>query len=100
MPIQRDITFMRDELGLPLVHDKFQHGYFYDRDVSDFPVCRTTTDELAALFLARQALDSVRGTALADVIQAAFAKLTRSMPDRIQFSRSSLDETFTRKVVE
>ncbi len=98
--IQRDITFMRDELGLPLVYDESLHGYFYDRDVSDFPVFQTSAEELAALFLARQALDSVRGTALADVLQVAFAKLTRGMLDRIQFSWSSLDDAFTRKVVE
>jgi proteasome accessory factor B len=98
--IQRDITFMRDELGLPLVYDESLHGYFYDRDVSDFPVFQTSAEELAALFLARQALDSVRGTALADVLQVAFAKLTRGMLDQIQFSWSALDESFSRKAVE
>jgi proteasome accessory factor B len=98
--IQRDITFMRDELSLPIVYDEALHGYYYDRDVSDFPVFQTSAEELAALFLARQALDSVRGTALSDVLREAFAKLTRGMLGRIQFSWSSLDEAFSRKVVE
>jgi predicted DNA-binding transcriptional regulator YafY len=98
--IQRDITFMRDELGLPLVYDEALHGYFYDKDVSDFPVFQTSAEELAALFLARQALDSVRRTALSDVLREAFAKLTRGMLNRIQFSWSALDEAFSRKGVE
>ena len=98
--IQRDVTFMRDELGLPLVYDDRLHGYYYDRDVSDFPVFQTTAAELAGLFLARTALESVRGTPLADVMREAFAKLTRGMLDRIQFSWRDLDEAFSRKVVE
>jgi proteasome accessory factor B len=98
--IQRDISFMRDELGLPLVYEDRLHGYYYDRDVSDFPVFQTTTAELAGLFLARTALESVRGTPLSEILSEAFSKLTRGMLDRIQFSWRDLDEAFSRKVVE
>lgn len=98
--IQRDITFMRDELGLPLVYNDSLHGYFYDQDVTNFPVFQTTAEELAGLFLARNALESVRGTPLADVLRSAFGKLTRGMAGKIQFSWADLDETFSRKSVE
>lgn len=98
--IQRDITFMRDELKLPIVYEDSLHGYFYDQDVSDFPVFQTTNEELAGLFLARNALESVRGTPLADVLREAFSKLTRGMTGKIQFSWSDLDEAFSRKAVE
>jgi proteasome accessory factor B len=98
--IQRDISFMRDELGLPLVYENTLHGYFYESDISGFPIFQTTTDELAGLFLARNALESVRGTALATVLQDAFSKLTRGMMDKIQFSWSDLDEAFSRKTLE
>jgi len=98
--IQRDITFMRDELGLPIVYNDALHGYYYDQDVSDFPVFQTTAEELAGLFLARNALESVRGTPLADVLRSAFSKLTRGMSGKIQFSWTDLDEAFSRKAVE
>ena len=98
--VQRDITFMRDELGLPIVYEDALHGYCYADDVSDFPVFQTTTDELAGLFLARNALESVRGTPLAEVLRRAFGNLTRGMSGKIQFSWSDLDEAFSRKVVE
>ncbi len=98
--IQRDITFMRDEFKLPIVYDDAQHGYYYDRDVSDFPVFQTTAEELAGLFLTRNALESVRGTALAAVLHEAFAKLTRGMLGKVQFAWGDLDQAFTRKVVE
>lgn len=98
--IQRDISFMRDELGLPLVYENTLHGYFYESDISGFPIFQTTADELAGLFLARNALESVRGTSLATVLQESFAKLTRGMMDKIQFSWSDLDEAFSRKTLE
>lgn len=98
--IQRDITFMRDELNLPVVYKDSLHGYSYDKDVSDFPVFQTTSEDLAGLFLARNALESVRGTPLADVLKTAFSKLTRGMVDKIQLSWNHLDETFSRKIVE
>lgn len=98
--IQRDITFMRDELRLPLVYDEVLHGYFYEKDVSEFPVFQTSVEELAGLFLARNALESVRGTPLAALLQTAFAKLTRGMLENVEFSWKDLDDAFTRKAVE
>lgn len=95
--IQRDISFMRDELNLPLSYDESLHGYQYDRDVSDFPIFQTTAEELAGLFLARQALESVRGTSLAGILGNVFSKLTRGMLGQIQLSWSDLDEAFSRK---
>lgn len=98
--IQRDITFMRDELQLPVKYADSLHGFYYDSDVSDFPVFQTTAEELAGLFLARTALESVRGTPLAEVMQKTFAKLTRGMLGQIQFAWSDLDEAFSRKSIE
>ncbi len=98
--IQRDVSFMRDELGLPIVYVDALHGYSYAKDVSDFPVFQTTAEELAGLFLARNALESVRGTPLAEVLRTAFSSLTRGMVGKIQFAWNDLDEAFSRKVVE
>ncbi len=98
--IQRDVTFMRDELSLPIIYDDTRHGYHYQDDVSDFPVFQTTAEELAGLFLAKTALESVRGTPLAEVMDQVFGKMTRGMDDRIAFAWSNLDTAFSRKSVE
>jgi proteasome accessory factor B len=98
--IQRDISFMRDELKLPLVYDESLHGYYYNSDVADFPIFQTTAEELAGLFLARQALESVRGTALAETLGSIFSKLTRGMLGQIQLAWGDLDEAFSRKAIE
>ncbi len=98
--VQRDITFMRDELNLPVKYEETLHGYYYDEDVSSFPVFQTTAEDLAGLFLARTALESVRGTPLADVMDKVFADLTKGMAGKIQFAWSDLDAAFSRKTVE
>ena len=98
--VQRDITFMRDELKLPVKYADSLHGYYYDEDVSAFPVFQTTSEELAGLFLARTALESVRGTPLADVMDKVFASLTRGMSGKIEFTWADLDSAFSRKAVE
>jgi len=98
--IQRDITFMRDELKLPLVYDDSLHGYYYRKDVSHFPVFQTTVQDLAGLFLARTALESIKGTALANVLNEVFERITHGILGEVQISWGDLDEVFTRKTTE
>jgi len=96
--IQRDINFMRDGLGLPVVYCDDLHGYRYDGDVSDFPVFDLSEEELATLFFTRHALRGIRGTRLSDALGEAFAKLTQGMLGRVGFTWQDLDEAFSRKV--
>jgi len=95
--IQRDITFMRDELQLPLEYDEQLHGYTYSQDVSEFPIFEMGAEELAGLFLARQAIESVRGTALEQTMREVFARLTKMIEGRVQFSWADADRAFSRK---
>ncbi len=95
--IQRDITFMRDRLNLPLEYDDGAHGYRYTADVSTFPVFEVGAEELAGLFLARQAIEAVRGTQLERTMREVFARLTRSMQGRVKFGWADLDRALSRK---
>ena len=38
--IQRDIDFMRDQLGLPVEYDVVAHGFYYIREVAQFPTMK------------------------------------------------------------
>lgn len=98
--VQRDINFMRDSLKVPLCYNEQSHGYFYENAVDDFPEFEVGAEEMAALFLARSALESIRGTELAEKLREAFGKLTRSMSERVQLNWSDLDEAFSRKMPE
>ena len=69
--IQRDINFIRDQLALPLEYNKALHGYEFTSDVTNFPVFEAQVEDLAALFLARHAMKSVKGAKLADALKPA-----------------------------
>lgn len=98
--IQRDISFMRDSLGLPLVYCDDLHGYRYDGDVSDFPVFEISAEELATLFFTRKALHGIRDTRLAEALSTTFAKITSKLLGKIEFTWADLDAAFSYKSVQ
>ena len=69
--VQRDVSFMRDQLGLPLEYHAIKHGYYYTQEVHEFPMLHLSRNDLVALFLARHALEPVRGTKLERMLAAA-----------------------------
>jgi proteasome accessory factor B len=98
--VQRDITFMRDALSLPLSYDERQHGYYYTDRVTSFPAFKVTLEDLASLFVLRVALRSIRGTAMADKLRPVFAGMTQMLDGEVSFSWSDLDDAFSRKAFE
>jgi predicted DNA-binding transcriptional regulator YafY len=93
--VQRDINFMRYELNLPLAYDDQRRGYYYERPVGDFPLLQLSRRELVTLFLARQALSTVRGTRLEQELAQTFERLTAGLSDEVSFSWSELDAAFS-----
>lgn len=84
--IQRDIDFMRDQLGLPVDYDVVAHGFYYTREVVQFPTMKISEGELVALSVARKALTQYRGTPYEKPLRDAFEKLTAGLRDQIQFA--------------
>jgi predicted DNA-binding transcriptional regulator YafY len=95
--VQRDINFMRDHLGLPMVYDDKRHGFFYQGNVDDFPSFELSAEEVAVLFLARCALVPVRGTKLGGILDKAFQKIVRPMTDKFTFEWADLDDALSLK---
>lgn len=95
--IQRDITYMQDQLNIPIEYNASMHGYELTDEVESFPVFDMQVEDLAALFLARQAMGSVRGTKLAESLQPAFEKLTRQLDGKVTMSWADLDNVFSVK---
>ena len=86
--IQRDIDFMRDQLGLPVDYDVTAHGFFYTREVVQFPTMKISEGELVALAVARKALAQYHETPYEKPLRDAFGKLTAGLRDQIQFAWS------------
>ncbi len=95
--IQRDISFMRDQLGLPLEYDQLKHGYYYTQEVHEFPLLQLSRNDLVALFLARHALEPLRGTRLERLLAESFGKIAESCPGQVSIQWQELEEAFSVK---
>ncbi len=95
--VQRDITFMQNDLGLPLAYDGAKHGYFYERPVHEFPMMRYTVEDVVALFLARKAVEPLQGSPLEATLRDSFKRLSGALQGEVSFHWSDLDEAFSVK---
>jgi predicted DNA-binding transcriptional regulator YafY len=95
--IQRDISFMRDQLGLPLEYHAIKHGFFYSQEVHEFPMLQLSRNDLVALFLARHALEPLRGTRLERMLRESFSKIAEACPGEISIQWQELDDIFSVK---
>ncbi len=93
--VQRDISFMRNELDLPLEYDPVRHGYFYEKPVSDFPLLKITVEDVVALFLAQRALEPLQGSPLEATLRDSFRRLSSSIPGDVTFQWTDLDDAFS-----
>lgn len=93
--IQRDLNFMRDELALPICYSESSHGYYYTRPVNDFPFLKTSSEDLVALILARNALGPLRGSALEASLRSGFQRLQAGMSEAVAIPWTDIDEAFS-----
>ena len=89
--IQRDIDFMRDQLGLPIEYDQLNFGFIYTEPVTSFPNIEVSEGEVVALFVAQKALEQYRGTPFEKPLRTAFEKITDGLRDRIGFKWGDVD---------
>jgi len=97
--IQRDIEFMRYQLGLPIEYDQLHFGFVYTEPVTSFPNIQVSEGEIVALFVAQKALQQYRGTPFERPLRAAFGKIEHGLKDRISFSWSDLDAAISFRTV-
>ncbi len=95
--IQRDLNFIRHQLGLPLAYDPIQHGFTYTQPVQDFPLLHLSRRDLVALFLARQALAPLRGTRLEPILADSFRHLAAACPGEVSLPWEDLESAFSVK---
>jgi proteasome accessory factor B len=93
--MQRDINFMRDDLGLPIEYDPVRHGYYYTQPVGEFPLLEMSVEDAVALFLARQALTPLENSPLEATLRESFRRLARSLAGKVCFNWSDIDQAFS-----
>ena len=93
--IQRDIDFMRDQLGLPIQYDQLKFGFYYTERVTHFPTMKVSEGEVVALFVAQKSLEQYRGTPFEKTLLAAFQKISAGLRDQIDFQWEDLGSTIS-----
>ncbi|CEF49440.1 unnamed protein product [uncultured bacterium] len=94
--VLRDIEFMRDRLCLPIECEKGKlGGYFYSHEVTTLPLIQISEGELVALCVARQALESYRGTSFEPLLRAAFEKLSAGLGQTVEFNFAELSSVIS-----
>lgn len=89
--INRDIAFMRDQLGLPVDWDAQANGYRYTGHVDGFPTVQVSEGELFALLVAQKALEPYKGTPFHEPLESALRKLSDGLKDKVFISLDRLD---------
>ena len=95
--IMADIRYMRDQMDLPVEWSQKRNGYFYGKDVQDFPISEIAAGELAAIFLARHTLGNIQASLLGEKVKNVFSAVLETMKEKLRFSWSELDHAFSVK---
>jgi predicted DNA-binding transcriptional regulator YafY len=91
--IKRDVEWMRIHWDLPIEYDRERHGYFYSREVKQFPGVPTITEaEMFAMLVAHKAVEQYSGTPFHKPLQIAFRKLTGQLDDKERYTLHDSDE--------
>ncbi len=94
--VKRDVEWMRVHWDLPIEYDRQRHGYFYSREVKQFPGVPTITEaEMFALLVAHKAVEQYSGTPFHKPLQMAFRKLTGQLDDKERYTLHESDEVLS-----
>jgi predicted DNA-binding transcriptional regulator YafY len=93
--IQRDIAFLKDQLGAPLEFCRKRNGYHLTDLSWSLPAFQLTEGELVSVFLAERLIRQYRGTPFETDLARAFDRITRMLPDEITVSLAAAAETLS-----
>ncbi len=93
--VQRDIDFLRDQCGAPMVFDRERRGFYYDNPSWWLPAIVLSEGELLAVLLAGRMAEQYRGNPVAGDIQRLFTKLAGMLPDKVSLNPELLFDRFS-----
>jgi predicted DNA-binding transcriptional regulator YafY len=81
--VQRDIDFLRDQLGAPLEYSRERKGFFYSDANWFLPAMNLQEGDLVNLLIAVKAAEQYRGTPVAEHLQSICSKIAELLPEQI-----------------
>ncbi|MGE5239276.1 MAG: helix-turn-helix transcriptional regulator [Chloroflexota bacterium] len=96
---QRDIDYMRDRLGCPLLYDKADKGYYYGSDTFRLPMVYLSSDELTSLLMARKFLMDISGGYVGKEVTDVIKRLTGILKQNLS-AEARIDGAVSFQLVE
>ena len=93
--IQRDMEYMKYQLGAPIEYDALKRGFYYNDEFFMLPSITMNEGELTALVIGSRALEQYRGTPIAEKMESILEKLSDVLPDSISLNPSELFANFS-----
>ena len=90
--IQRDVDYLKWQLGAPIEYDAIRRGYYYTENDFVLPALRMTESDLFAICIAEKVLVQYRNTPLFEKLTGIFSKLEALLPEKVTVHPSALDE--------
>lgn len=95
--VHRDIDFLRTRMDLPIEYDERRHGYYFSKDVGDFPMLNLQSSDLLALFIAEKILSQYAGTGLERRLRRVFDKIVSTTEGAMSVTWKELDDLLSFK---
>jgi len=93
--ILRDIDFLKNQMDAPIAYDAARRGYFYTEEHYALPAIDLSESDLFAIQIAQQVLKQHERTPIYKKLAAVFAKIERSLPEKVSVHPSWADSRFS-----
>jgi len=88
--VQRDIAYLRDQMGYPIEYAESCHGYCLTGEITGMPAMSVSEGEVLSLLVAQQALAQYAGTPFERPLRTALGKLAGAMQDAVTVEPAAL----------
>lgn len=93
--VQRDIEFLRDQMGAPLAFNPLEGGYEYTEEGFNLPEVQMTEGEVLALMVADRALSAYRGTECEELLRQLLNKAILALGDQTTVSPQTIAQSYS-----
>jgi len=93
--VQRDVEYLRDQLGAPLAYDQRRQGYSYTDRNWFLPAIGMSEGDLVLLMVGARATEQYRGSPIAAEIDRIFQKIATMLPERLTIRPETVFSAFS-----
>ncbi|MBN1269529.1 MAG: WYL domain-containing protein [Kiritimatiellae bacterium] len=93
--VQRDINYLRDQLGAPIGYDRLHRGFCYTDNTWFLPSISMSEGELLSLLVAARALEQYRGSPVAKELERIFSVIAAILPGGVSIQPELIFHRFS-----